>query len=713
MAGGLVDGHGEHTLLVALLLDGGVSSLPVEVGIRASVVVVFGKRVLAQCGIDVVAAQRVVYLSRCVGGFVCGYDGTQAYQHGQFPQGCGEVVDDASALINLSCEVVHPLTLGQIDAVAHIVAVFLRARFLIYRCHQNAGTEQELVIGTLAACVVVLLVQHHSTHHGLAIHSLAGYAVGIRQQPALELQVVAVDACGRFAQRLRVLGVAAPAVHVELHGCECLPLEIAHVDRHVLSAEDTVHIAGDIGLARQSAADIGGDVETYVLPLAAGLVTCPDGGVALCASPTVQTDDEGTCLGTVVRHHLSHVSHTVEAETVAGSNPCYVSLQHSHAGIAYLSHDVSLQQSLHSLLGMQVALSPQSYLHTALAGVVAKLFQVLYIALQSLCLSVSGSVAIVGQEPSQGEVIVQIAVNGCAGTELVVVLLAVEALLDAAVVLLALVVLLAVLIGHESVLACFGLLPVVAVVGVQMAFVETELGQQHGVAGQLVEVVEQGHSAVIHHHEEVQILRLMAQSGFSGFRLAEVVGAGCKRVPHDAIAACAPVEWCGAGNASIHPVVGVADVDGLSLVAEASVLHAASIEPVVRTLLECERHVAASEVGGSSLLHHLLSVALHAYFALLAQGNLQVAHADGVTLHLEAFHLAAGIIHQYLCWRVGFGVADDSSLWVLEQTEDVRSVEIDVERLPVVECSLHGGCVHPCELLCSCRHGDGQKQYRC
>ena len=57
MAGGLVDGHGEHTLLVALLLDGGVGSLPVEVGIRASVVIVFGKRVLAQCGIDVVAAQ--------------------------------------------------------------------------------------------------------------------------------------------------------------------------------------------------------------------------------------------------------------------------------------------------------------------------------------------------------------------------------------------------------------------------------------------------------------------------------------------------------------------------------------------------------------------------------------------------------------------------------------------------------------------------------
>ena len=47
-------------------------------------------------------------------------------------------------------------------------------------------------------------------------------------------------------------------------------------------------------------------------------------------------------------------------------------LQDTHAGIAHLAHDVTLQQGLDTLLGMQVALCPQADLHAVEAGIVAE-----------------------------------------------------------------------------------------------------------------------------------------------------------------------------------------------------------------------------------------------------------------------------------------------------------------------------------------------------
>ena len=62
---------------------------------------------------------------------------------------------------------------------------------------------------------------------------------------------------------------------------------------------------------------------------------------------------------------------------------------------------------------MKVALCPQSDFHTFAAGIVAKLTEVFNVAIEGLGLSVASTVSVVGEEPSQGHIIVEIAVDGC------------------------------------------------------------------------------------------------------------------------------------------------------------------------------------------------------------------------------------------------------------------------------------------------------------
>ena len=228
-------------------------------------------------------------------------------------------------------------------------------------------------------------------------------------------------------------------------------------------------------------------METDILPLATGLVAAPYSGIALRSGPTVQRNDEGTRVATIIRHDLRHVRHTVQAEAVSGAHPCHVGLEHTHTGVTYFLHDIALQKGFNTFLGMQVALGPETNFNTLAAGIVAKFFQVLHIAVQGLGLPVSRPVSVVRKEPSQGIVVVQITVYGGTRTELIVILLAVQALADTAVVLLAFVISLAVLIGHKAVLR---LGPVVAVISVKVSLIETELGQKHRIAGQLVIVIE-------------------------------------------------------------------------------------------------------------------------------------------------------------------------------------------------------------------------------
>ena len=153
---------------------------------------------------------------------------------------------------------------------------------------------------------------------------------------------------------MRILGIAAPAIHVQTHRGEGLPFEFSHVDDWILSAEDTVVVACDVGDTRKSGTDEGRDVEADVLPFAARLVARPDGCVSLCTSPSIERDDEWTGIPAIVRHDLSHVGHTVQSEGIAVAYPGHVSLEHSYASGSHLLHDVALQERLNAVFRMQV-----------------------------------------------------------------------------------------------------------------------------------------------------------------------------------------------------------------------------------------------------------------------------------------------------------------------------------------------------------------------
>ena len=231
--------------------------------------------------------------------------------------------------------------------------------------------------------------------------------------------------------------------------------------------------------------------------------------------------------------------------------PTHVGLEHAHSGVAHLTDDVALQQCGDPLFGMQVALRPEAYLHALGAGVFAQLAQILYVAGQRVGLSVAGTVSVVGQEPSEGHVVGGIAVDDGTGGELIVALLAVETLADASVVALALAVAHAVF-EHDPLAGGVGG-PVVAVVGVEMALVESEFRQQHRVAGELIEVGEKLRRSLVDHDEYVDPWRLMRETHRAGRLGAEVVGAFGKRVPHHSVAVGAPVEGGRGGNASVGP----------------------------------------------------------------------------------------------------------------------------------------------------------------
>ena len=109
-----------------------------------------------------------------------------------------------------------------------------------------------------------------------------------------------------------------------------------------------------------------------VFPVAYRLVAAPYTSVPLRSGPSVKAYDERPGIVSVVGHDLRHVRHAVKAERISPSHPRYVCFQHPHPGIAHLLYDVALQQRLHTCLGMQVALRPETYLHALGACVLAE-----------------------------------------------------------------------------------------------------------------------------------------------------------------------------------------------------------------------------------------------------------------------------------------------------------------------------------------------------
>ena len=370
-------------------------------------------------------------------------------------------------------------------------------------------------------------------------------------------------------------------------------------------------------------------MEADIFPVATRLVAAPNACIALRAGPAVERDDKRAGIAAILGHDFAHVGHAVQAEAITCAHPSHVGLEHAHAGIAHFFHNVSLQQGFDTLFGVQVALRPKSDFHTLAAGVFAKLFQVLDVAVERGGLSVACAVAVVGQEPAERHVVGEIAVDGGAGGELIVVLLAVEAFLDAAVVLLALVVAFAVLVEHEAV---FGRRPIVAVVGVEVSFVEAKLRQQHGMARELVEVVEQLHGTVVHHKEHIEVALGVLQFHLARLRLTEVVSARLKRVPHQAVARRGPVEGRGRSHAAVDPVVGVFDGYLLPFVGKSAVLHAAAVEVFICPCAEGQFCLGFGDVGRCEFLHHrgVLARLAHAHQSrALVKREQHLGRADG------------------------------------------------------------------------------------
>jgi len=151
-----------------------------------------------------------------------------------------------------------------------------------------------------------------------------------------------------------VLLIGAPAVHIQLHRTKCFPLKITYIDCFILATEDSVHVRTNIRLTGKAGAYISRDMETNIFPHTACLVARPNSGITLCACPTVQRDNERTCIISIVRHNTAYVSHTVQPEGVSGTYPRYVCFQYTHACITNLFHNITLQQSTYAFLRMQV-----------------------------------------------------------------------------------------------------------------------------------------------------------------------------------------------------------------------------------------------------------------------------------------------------------------------------------------------------------------------
>ena len=215
-------------------------------------------------------------------------DGSHLDEDRKFPEWSLEIIDDASSRILIAGEIVYPFSFRQVDTVADVVPLLVGLRVAIDRSHQHERTVQELIAGSRSVGIFVRIIQEHGAYHRFTVNRFAGDAIGVWHEGRFHLQVHAVDGSCRFAQDMRILRIGSPAVHVQLHRRKGLPLEIADVDRYILSTEDTVHIRGDVRLSGKAGTDVGRDVETDVFPFASGLVARPYARIALGTCPSVQ-----------------------------------------------------------------------------------------------------------------------------------------------------------------------------------------------------------------------------------------------------------------------------------------------------------------------------------------------------------------------------------------------------------------------------------------
>ena len=133
-----------------------------------------------------------------------------------------------------------------------------------------------------------------------------------------------------------------------------------------------------------------------------------------------------------------------------------------------------------------------------LTRIVAKALEVGYITIKGGSLPISSSVTIVRKNPTQWHIVFLITVDNGTRRELIVLLFAIKTFLDTAIVLLTFYISLTVF--KKDALAFFGcLFPIVSVVGIEVALIESKLWQQDGIASQLIIILKQRNWGCIDH----------------------------------------------------------------------------------------------------------------------------------------------------------------------------------------------------------------------
>ena len=696
-----------------------------------------------------------------------GDDGAALDEDGQLPQGGVEVVQDLAAVVLVAGEVVDPdlILIGQVDAVANVVAHGIDGiRFGIDGRDQEVLAEQILVLHVLGGSVAVGgILQEHGPDHGQVGVAVAGVDAGggdcggvqVGQQLGLHLQIHSVDAGVGIAKGEGGLGIAAPAVHVQHGGGEDLPLGITGGDQGA-AAEDAVHVGADIGVATQGLAQISGDVEADVLPVAAVLVAGPDAGKALGTGPAVQGDHVGTVAhqggNGVVAALLGGQGHVV-----AVADPGHVGLQAGDACHGDFLGKVAEQMPVGAgvTVGGQIALAPEAGGDAVFSGICAEFCQILHVCVNGCdtlggagavgvdaaghvvaVLAVAGAVAVVGQQIAQGHIHGHILVKQGPGRELIgrirsfgevlggnggteaVQGLGMASLRDpVAAGLTGLAVggqnALAAVVGVAAVdlpaAGAVGVDPGVTVVGVQMGLIEGVLRQQDRCAGDMVVARQQlldrfGDGRTVGQEVvSVELVFVVDRADGAVLSLAEVIDAGQEGVAQHTVALGGVVEGVGRGNAAVDPVALVLDVDGLAGVDEAAVLGAAA-EEVLALVLDQGLGGLAAQGQGLLLFHDDL--------ALVGDGHLcgGLFEPDGGVPGLDddiAVRLADGRVGMAVCiiivgvlgdlYRVavnGGGVFRERAGGIHIVAENVIFQECDLTADAVAE--LHGNDVAAC-----------------
>lgn len=123
-----------------------------------------------------------------------------------------------------------------------------------------------------------------------------------------------------------------------------------------------------------------------------------------------------------------------------------------------------------------------------------------------------------------------------------------------------------------------GLAPAVTVVCIQMSQIEGVLRQKHRVAGNIEVAVENilsdrcARSAIRKKIVGIKLIFLVGELYLRGIGLAKVIGTRLEGVAKHAIAVAGPIERVRRGNATIDPIVGIGNLDGLALMGKTTIL---------------------------------------------------------------------------------------------------------------------------------------------